>query len=154
MKATLCSSKGIFHGRHGLGNTWTSWWCFISLLVLVLAKKPWIVLNRKQEEIDINVLLKAGMILDDCVTLPTNNSRMALVTSSKRLHKKYWVHNPKSKWASCDYPYAQHGNICMHQNKVLQLLHPKFTKGMIAHYYGVLKGTVHGGLQSLLSLTR
>jgi hypothetical protein len=94
------------------------------------------------------------MILDACVTLPTSNSRVALVMSRKQLHKKYWVHNPKSKWASCDYPYAQHGNICKHQVKVLQLLHPKLAKGTITCYCGALKGTIHGGFQNLLNFTK
>ncbi len=65
------------------------------------------------------------MIPNACVTLLISNFEVALITSKKRLHKKYVVHNPKSEWASCDYPYAQCGNICKHQVKMFQLLHPK-----------------------------
>ncbi len=33
------------------------------------------------------------MILDLCVTLLTIGARVALVTSNKHPHKRYWVHN-------------------------------------------------------------
>ncbi len=72
----------------------------------------------------------------------------------KRPHKKYWVHNPKSKWASYDCPWAQHGNIRKHQVKMLQLLHPKLVEGTITRYCGVLKGTVEGSFENLFSPTR
>ncbi len=99
------------------------------------------------------MLLKARIIPNACVTLPTSNFGVALVTSKKQLHKKYWVHNPESEWASCDYSYAC-GNIYKHQVKVLQLLHLELAKGTIVHYCGALKGTIHGGIQNLLSPTR
>ncbi len=93
------------------------------------------------------MFLKARMILDAYVMLPTNNFGMALVTSRKQLH------NPKSEWAFCNCPYAQRGNICKHQVKALQLLHPKVAKNTITCYCGVMKVTIHGGLQNLLNPT-
>ncbi len=99
------------------------------------------------------MILKVRMIPNACVTLPTINYGVALVTSKKQLHKKYYVHNPEFEWASCDCLYAC-GNICKHQIKVFQLLHPKLAKGMRTHYCDALKGIVHGGLQNLLNPTK
>lgn len=82
--------------------------------------------------------------------LPTTTPRMALVTP-KNTHTKDWVHNPESKWASCDCSCGQRGNICKHQVKVLQLLHSKLVAGTIAHYCGALKGNLEGGLQHLFN---
>lgn len=94
------------------------------------------------------------MILDACVTLPTTSCGLALITSRKRPHKKYWVHNPSSEWASYDYPHAQCGNICEHQMKMFQLLHPELARGTITPYCSALKRMIHLGLQNLLSPTR
>ncbi len=99
----------------------------------------------------INVVFKARMILDLCVMLPTIGARLALVTSNKHPHKRYWVHNHESKWVSCDCPCTQRGNICKHQVKVLQLLHLELVEGTITHYCDALKGTVEGGLQHLFN---
>jgi hypothetical protein len=85
--------------------------------------------------------------------LPTSNFGMALITFKKWLHKKYWVHNPESEWAYCNCSYVC-GKICKHQIKVFQLFHLELAEGTIAHYYGALKGTVHGGFQNLLNPTR
>jgi hypothetical protein len=92
------------------------------------------------------------MIPDSCVTLPSTPFGMALVMSKKHPPNKYWVHDPKSKWASCDYPWAQRGNKCKHQVKVLQLLQPELTEGTIAHYYGALKEIIERGLKICLVL--
>jgi hypothetical protein len=39
-------------------------------------------------------------------------------------------------------------------NQSDQLFHPKLAEGIITCYCGALKGTIHGGLQNLLSPTR
>ncbi len=110
-------------------------------------------INRKQEQFVINVVIKARMIPDSCVMLPSTPSRVALVMSRKHPHNKYWVHNPKLGCTSCDCPWPQHGNICKHQIKVLQFLHPKLIEGTITRYYGALKGTIEGGFENLFSPT-
>jgi hypothetical protein len=111
------------------------------------------VINRKQKQFVINVVIKAMMIPNSCVTLPSTPSRVALVAFRKCPHKKYWVHNPKLEWISYDCPWAQCGNICKHQVKVLHLLHPKLAKGTIACYCGVLKRIVEGSFENLFSPT-
>jgi hypothetical protein len=83
--------------------------------------------------------------------LPTIAFEVALVTSKKHPHKRYSVHNPEFEWVFYDCPCTQRGNICKHQVKVLQLLHPKLAEGTITHYCGALKGIVEGGLQHLFN---
>jgi len=84
LKAIFCSSKGRFHGRcvdwaiHGLiGDVLVHYW------YKSLRRNHGFVVNRKQEQFVINVLLKAKMILDAYVRLLTINFGMALVTSKK-----------------------------------------------------------------------
>jgi hypothetical protein len=115
LKATLRSSKGMFHGR------WIDWAIYAlvgDVLIHYWYNALWqshgFVINKKQIFFVINVVIKAKMIPDSCVTLPSTPFGVALVMSKKHPPNKYWVHNPKSKWASCDYPWAQHGNICKH----------------------------------------
>ncbi len=99
----------------------------------------------------INVVFKARMIPNSCAMLPTIAFEVALVTSKKHPHKRYSVHNPEFEWVFYDCPCTQRGNICKHQVKVLQLLHPKLAEGTITHYCGALKGIVEGGLQHLFN---
>lgn len=116
-----------------------------------LQKNNGFVMNEKHEQLVINVVLKAQMIPNSCVTLPTTNFRDGLCYTQKHPHKRYWVHNLESKWASRDCSCGQCGNICKHQVKVLQLLHSELVAGTIAHYCGALKGNVEGGLQHLFN---
>jgi hypothetical protein len=71
-----------------------------------LRKSYGFVINKKHEKFVVNVVLKAKMIPNSCVTLLVGPSKVALVTSRKHPHKKYWVHNLEFEWASCDYPCA------------------------------------------------
>jgi hypothetical protein len=49
--------------------------------------------NRKRERVVINSLLQARKIPDDCVILPSETGEPAYVTSNKRPHLHYAVHN-------------------------------------------------------------
>ncbi len=95
LKATLRSSKGRFHERrvdwviHALiGDVLIHYW------YNALQKSHGFVINRKQKQFVINVVIKAKMIPNSCVTLPSTPFGVTLVTSKKRPHKKYWVCNP------------------------------------------------------------
>jgi hypothetical protein len=95
LKATLKSSKGKFHDR------WVDW--VIHALVGDVLIHYWynalqnshgFFINRKQEQFVINVVIKARMIPNSCVMLPSTPFGVTFVTSRTCPHKKYWVHNP------------------------------------------------------------
>ncbi len=106
--------------------------------------------NKCQQLFVVRALLGAGLILDTNVTL---HPMMVVqhMSSHKKTHLRYTIHNPTSEWACCNYVNVQHGNICKHQLKVLMLLHPDLAKGIIVQFCGSLKGTSQGGLKNLLS---
>ena len=106
--------------------------------------------NLKQEQFVINDVLKAREILDSCVTLPIADDGPTLVTSKTDAAKVYSVYNPDCEWGCCDCMWALKGNICKHQIKVLQMLHPSLAEGTIIRYCGSLAGTRDGGRGNML----
>ena len=151
LKATLRQSKGRYHGRRVdwtihqlLGDVLNHYW------YMALRKTHGFVTNKKEEQFVVCALLKARLIPDSCVLLPSRPGGPAVVTSKTKIHKRYWVHNPGEEWAACDCPRAMKGNICKHQMKVLRMMHPDLAEGRIARYCGSMKGTASGGLQNML----
>jgi hypothetical protein len=151
LKATLKQSKRRYHGRrvdwtiHQLvGDVLNHYW------YASLRKRFGFVTNTKEEQFVIGALLKARLIPDSCVMLPSCPGAPAVVTSKSKVQKRYWVYNPGEELASCDCPVGMKGNICKHQVKVLKLMHPDIAEGTITRYCGSLKGTGGGGLRNML----
>ena len=134
-------------------------WCIYALTGDVLhhyrysalRKRHGFVDNKKKQDIVVASLLKARDIPDSDVTLPDVSGGTAMVTSTTQRHIQYTVHNPDSDFGFCTCMHSQRGNICKHQVKVLQMLHPHLAEGKIARYCGTLHGTSLGGLSQLLT---
>jgi hypothetical protein len=106
--------------------------------------------NRKRERVVINSLLQARKIPDHCVTLPSETGEPAYVTSNKRPHLRYAVHNPETEWGCCECPHSMKGNLCKHHLKVLRMLRPDLAEGGIVKVCGTLYGTSRGGISQLV----
>jgi len=85
------------------------------------------------------------------VTFLEDDGGYAIVASLKHEDVNSKVYNSESEWAYFECLQSQRGNICKHQIKVLMFLRPNLAKGKIAHYYGLLSGTLNGGLSSMFS---
>lgn len=107
--------------------------------------------NKKKQGIAVSSLMRARLIPDSDVTLPSSPGEHALVTSTQHRHIRYIVHNPGEEFAGCSCVWAQKGNLCKHILKVLQLLRPDLAEGTIARYCGRQAGTTSGGMGRLLS---
>jgi hypothetical protein len=150
MKAVLRASKGRLVGRH-------MDWLIHQLIHDVIMKYEYnqylkesgFILNKKAERLVINSVLQSLKIPDSCVSLPTEAGQLALVTLSKRPHVRYAVYNPDTEWASCECVYAQKGNLCKHQIKVLRMMKPELADGTIVKVCGTLYGTRVGGVSAL-----
>ena len=151
LKATLRASKGRAHGRR---LDWVIYELTEDILshywYQAMRKQHGFVPNLKQEQFVINVVLKAREIPDSCVTLPIADDGPTLVTSKSDAAKVYSVYNPDCKWGCCDCMWAMKENICKHQIKVLQILHPSLAAGTITRYCGSLAGTKEGGRGNML----
>jgi hypothetical protein len=136
-------------------------WCIYRLITVLrhywfrhFRKMYGFIDNKKNQDIAVAAIIKARSIPDADVTLPEYDGGRALVVSTKARHIVYTVHNPTTKLASCNCVHAQHGNICKHQVKVLQMLRPDLAEGVIARYCGRRLGNVNGGLQEMLNPTQ
>ena len=151
LKATLRASKGRAHGRR---LDWVIYELTEEILshywYQAMRKQHGFVNNLKQEQFVINAVLKAREIPDSCVTLPIADDGPALVTSKTNAAKVYSVYSPDCEWGCCDCLWALKGNICKHQVKVLQMLHPSLAEGTITRYCGTLAGRVEGGRGNML----
>ena len=151
LKATLRASKGRAHGRR---LDWVIYEQTEEILshywYQTMRKQHGFVPNFKQEQFVINAVLKAREIPDSCVTLPIADGGPALVTSKSDASKVNAVYNPDCEWGCCDCFWALKGNICKHQIKVLQMVHPSLAEGTITRYCGSLAGRVEGGRGNML----
>jgi hypothetical protein len=108
-----------------MGDILSHYWC------QSIQKNFGFVWNTKQEQFVLSTIFKVKDILDSNVTLPTHGSGVALVTSNKHALKGYWVYNPNFEWACCECLFAQQGNICKHQIKVLMMMHLKLVERLL-----------------------
>jgi hypothetical protein len=106
--------------------------------------------NWKRERVVINSPLQARKIPDHCVTLPIEAGEPAYVTSNKRPHLRYAVHNPETEWGCCECPHSMKGNLCKHHLKVLRMTRPDLAEGGIVKVCGTLYGTSRGGISQLV----
>jgi hypothetical protein len=49
----------------------------------------------------------------------------------------YAVYNPNTEWACCECVYAQKGNLCKYQIKVLRMMKPELAIGIIVKSAGL-----------------
>lgn len=137
-------------------------WCITALTEDVvdhywykaLRKEKGFVDNKKGQDIVVSSILRARKIPDEDVTLPEMDGDTALVTSTDHRHLRYTVHNPGSEMAVCNCVWAQRGNMCKHNVKVVMMMNPDVAEGTIARFCGRLAGSVTGGLNQLLTPQR
>ena len=113
-------------------------------------KEHGFIANKKAERIVINSIIQAQKIPDSCVLLPRVAGEPAFVSSRKRPHLRYAVHNSDTEWGCCECVHAQKGYLCKHQLKVLRMLRPDLADGTIVKVCGTLYGTNLGGVSELI----
>ena len=152
LKATLKAAKCRMLGRrvdrlvHELtGEVLTHFW------YQNLRKHFGFVINKRQEQIVIQTLLKARNIPDSNVALRIEEGAPAMLCSCTKPNVVYTVFNPTSEWAFCTCSQANRGYICKHKLKVFRMLRPNVQEGSIARLCGSLQGTVHGGVHKIFS---
>ena len=92
--------------------------------------------------------MQARNIPDASVTLPLMDGEPALLVSTSTQDTIYQVNNPLTDWACCDCAWAQKGNICKHQLKVIFML-TAATEMQLMQRLGTFKGQANGGMQAL-----
>ena len=92
--------------------------------------------------------MQARNISNASVTLPLMDGEPALVVRTSTPDTIYQVHNPLTDWACCDCAWAQKGNICKHQLKVISML-TAATEMQLMQRLGTFKGQANGGMQAL-----
>ena len=151
-KATLKAEKSRLDGRrldwliHELTNDVVTKYDYNQYM-----KENGFITNKKAEQIVRNSIISANKIPDSSVSLPSRPGDPAIVTSSKRAHIRYAVYNPDTEWAVCECVWAQKGNLCKHQLKVLRIMRPDLADGTIVKVCGTLYGTKLGGVSALLN---
>ena len=90
----------------------------------------------------VSALIQAWDIPDNDVTLSVVEGGPAFVMATTHRHIWHAVYNPGEFWATCTCIHSLRGNICKYQIKVLRLMHPDLTEGMVTKFCGGLVETL------------
>ena len=117
-------------------------------MICILYSRSIVLWTMRSGDLIADEWVQARSIPDSHVTLPSLPDEPALVQSSSHPGTLYQVLNPLTNWACCECPWAQQGNICKHQLKVIAM-QTHASEIQLMQRLGTFKGQANGGMQAL-----